>query len=299
MKFEGKKGEQFFRSSFVQTRMSQTFNLAIRDRVTRENPCLLVSKSILADFPRWIPRERWLNKYDPEEEQKLFSELSPQLVPLCRLVLHTGVRPPKEILLAEKAHVNLSSRSIRYRFTERDGEHLVGQSILIPPRALLVVHGKDNTVRVVPLNDVAYGIMEVLCGDMTTGDWLFTNREGEPIETFKKGFAAACARAGLDDLRPYDLRHTFATRLQERYVHQYTISELLGHSQPVGGFGQASRITPKYSHTTWEAMRRAVESLEYEPSEIIVFGNVSRGDSDKIQTNRPENEAMEDKAKAS
>jgi integrase len=86
------------------------------------------------------------------------------------------------------------------------------------------------------------------------------------METFKKGFAAACARAGIDDLRPYDLRHTFATRLQERYVHQYTISELLGHSQPVGGFGQASRITPKYSHTTWEAMQRAVESLEYDPS---------------------------------
>jgi site-specific recombinase XerD len=176
---------------------------------------------------------------------------------------------------------------------------LFGQSILIPLRALLVAHDKDNTVRIIPLNNVAYRIMEVLCDDMTTGDWLFTNREGEPMETFKKGFAAVCTRAGLDDLKPYDLRHTFATRLQERYVHQYTISELLGHSQPIGGFGQASRITPKYSHTTWEAMRRAVESLEYDPSEIIVFGNVSRGDSDKIQTNRPQSETTERQAKAS
>jgi hypothetical protein len=52
----------------------------------------------------------------------------------------------------------------------------------------------------------------------------------------------------------------------------------------MGDFRQESRITPKYSHVTWEAMQRAVESLEYDPSEIIVFGNVSRWDSDKIQT---------------
>jgi integrase len=97
--------------------------------------------------------------------------------------------------------VNLFSKSIRYRFTLRDGEHLVGQSIIIPPRALLVAHGKDKTTRVIPLNNFAYRIMEVLCNDVTTGDWLFTNREGEPMISFKKDFAAACSRAGIDDLR--------------------------------------------------------------------------------------------------
>ena len=42
-------------------------------------------------------------------------------------------------------------------------------------------------------------------------------------------------RAGFEDLRPDDLRHTFATRLIERNVH--VISELPGHAQPVSGFG--------------------------------------------------------------
>jgi hypothetical protein len=129
-------------------------------------------------------------------------------------------------------------------------------------------------------------------------DWLFTNREGAPAASFKKGFRRACERAGIDNLRSYDLRHTFATRLQERYVHPYTISELLGHSQPTNGFGQASRITPKYSHTTWAGMQRAVESLEYEPAEIVVFGNVSQRDSEKIQRNDGQNEAGEGQAKA-
>lgn len=79
----------------------------------------------------------------------------------------------------------------------------------------------------------------------------------------RQRFAAACVRAGIDDLRTYDLRHTFATRLLDRGVHQYVISALLGHAMPVAGFGHASRITPGYAHATWEAMVEAVESLEY------------------------------------
>ena len=82
------------------------------------------------------------------------------------------------------------------------------------------------------------------------------------MKSIKKGFAAACGRAKIVDLRPYDLRHTFATRLLERGVHQFVISALLGHSTPMSGFGQSSRITPGYAHTTWELMMSAVESLE-------------------------------------
>jgi integrase len=267
-------------------RLNQAINMAIAERVTTENPCKMVKKSILKDFPSWQPRERWLNKFAEDEEVRLFEELDGKLQTICKLLLNTGLRPPKEILLAEKAHINLSDKPASYKFSERDGEHLVGQRIIIPPRAFLVVHGKDKSTRLVPLNNPAFSILEILCVDVTTGDWLFLNREGDPIKSFKKGFAAACARAEIEDLRPYDMRHTFATRLQERYVHHYTISALLGHSRPVQGFGHESRITPGYSHTTWDAMKRAVESLEYEPAEIIVFGSKPS----KIQADGGENE---------
>ena len=79
----------------------------------------------------------------------------------------------------------------------------------------------------------------------------------------------ACERAGIEDLRTYDLRHTFATRLVERNVQTIIISELLGHSQPLQGFGHASRITPGYAHATYDAMRRAVDSLEYPAAESV------------------------------
>ena len=78
----------------------------------------------------------------------------------------------------------------------------------------------------------------------------------------RERFAAACARAGVENLRPYDLRHTFATRLLERGIHHYVISALLGHATPMTGFGAASRMTPGYAHATWDMMVTAVAMLE-------------------------------------
>ncbi|HBB86194.1 MAG TPA: hypothetical protein DC047_01095 [Blastocatellia bacterium] len=102
--------------------------------------------------------------------------------------------------------------------------------MLVPPKSVLVAKGKDGTPRVLPLNQTAQKVFRVLLGDATTGEWLFTNRKDEPIEAIKQGFAAACARGGIENLRSYDLRHTFATRLLEHGVHHYVISALLGHS---------------------------------------------------------------------
>jgi integrase len=82
-------------------------------------------------------------------------------------------------------------------------------------------------------------------------------------------------RAEIEDLRPYDLRHTFATRLVERGVHHFVISALLGHAMPLTGFGFASRITPGYAHATWDAMVAAVESLEHpSPLKLNMFAVV-------------------------
>ena len=109
------------------------------------------------------------------------------------------------------------------------------------------------------------------------------------IKSIKKGFAAACARAGIEELRPYDLRHIFATRLVERNNHVLIISELLGHSTLVSGFGFASRIT----RATWDAMRRAVDSLQYAPVK-----SVFEQKSSKSQANEPETDARTEKVKA-
>lgn len=162
----------------IYSRLNQVFSLAARERVFMENSCRLVNPAILKEFLSWQPRKRFLNKYAEDEEVRLFGELDGKLQTICRLLLNTGLRPPQEIMKVEKAYVNLTARPMHYKFTERDGEHLMGKHTIVPPHALLVVHGKNGTTRIVPLNSIAYSILEVLCADVATGDFLFLNREG-------------------------------------------------------------------------------------------------------------------------
>ena len=162
------------------------------------------------------------------------------------------------MLVLKKEHVNLSNEA-RYCKIQRT-------DVLIPTKAILVAKGKDGRPRVVPLNTVTQRVFKVLVGDLATGDWLFTNRDDKPMQSIKKGFAAACRRAAITDLRPYDLRHMFATRLLERGVHHYVISALLGHST---SDGSGSRMTPGYARVSWETMVRAVELLELPVSSVV------------------------------
>jgi len=259
--------------------LSQIFNMAIRERITNDNPCRLVSRTVLKKLPTWQNRERWLNKYAPDEEDRLFAafnEYGPHLPAICRIILNTGIRPPKEVLEIKKEHVNLSDDA-RYCRVERT-------DVLIPPRAVLVAKGKDGHPRVLPLNDVARRVFSILVADCRTEGWLFTNRDGEPMRAIKKGFAAAYIRAGIAELRPYDLRHTFATRLLERGVHHYVISALLGHSTPLVRPGFASRMTPGYAHVGWEPMVRATEVLKLPVSSVQSIFSL---DSGEIPANSP------------
>jgi integrase len=237
--------------------LNQLFNMAHRERLVNDNPCRSISRAVLKQLPTWRNRERWLNKYEPGEEERLFAafnEYGEHLEAITRIVLNTGIRPPKEVLAIKKQHVNLSNEARYCRVEQGD--------VLIPSKAVLVAKGKDGKPRVVPLNQIVQSVFSVLVNDRTTGEWLFTNRDGRPITSIRKGFAGACQRAKIEDLRSYDLRHTFATRLLERGVHHFVISALLGHATPMMGFGYASRMTPGYAHATWDSMVDAVASLE-------------------------------------
>jgi len=87
----------------------------------------------LKDFPTWQNRERWLNKFAADEEDRLFAafnEYGEHLAAITRIILNTGIRPPKEVLSIKKEHVNLSDQARYYRVEKVD--------VLIPPRAVLV-----------------------------------------------------------------------------------------------------------------------------------------------------------------
>ena len=66
-----------------------------------------------------------------------------------------------------------------------------------------------------------------------------------------------CVKAKISDLRFHDLRHTFATRLRSKGVHEMDIMTLLGHT--------TLQMTSRYTHAMPENLRTAVDSLNKLP----------------------------------
>jgi integrase len=69
-------------------------------------------------------------------------------------------------------------------------------------------------------------------------------------------------RAGLEDCRFHDLRHTFATRLNETGADPFVIRDLLGHSTVTmsSDFTQTSETRQRAIGKLNEAPRRITEN---------------------------------------
>lgn len=78
---------------------------------------------------------------------------------------------------------------------------------------------------------------------------------GKPVTTIKTAFAAAKRRAGITRrIRPYDLRHAFATAILAGGGDLKSTSELLGHSRP-------DTTTRVYQHTSAALHRDTIGRL--------------------------------------
>jgi len=87
------------------------------------------------------------------------------------------------------------------------------------------------------------------------GKGFLIHYRGAPVKSIKTAFAAAKCRAGISRrLRPYDLRHAFATAILAAGGDLKSTSELLGHSRP-------DTTTRVYQHTSPELHRDAISRL--------------------------------------
>lgn len=78
--------------------------------------------------------------------------------------------------------------------------------------------------------------------------------DGKPVGSIKKGFAAACRKAGLVGVSPHTLRHTAATWAAQRKAPMWQIAGYLGHSQ--------SRTTELYAHHHPDHMADVARALD-------------------------------------
>lgn len=78
---------------------------------------------------------------------------------------------------------------------------------------------------------------------------------GRPVESIKRAWEATLRRAGITrKIRPYDLRHAFATEALAAGVDIGTVAKLMGHRSP-------TMILEHYQYVMNRQKRAAVESL--------------------------------------
>jgi len=189
--------------------------------------------------PDTTKRERVATKEELRAIQKV---AQPELWRIAQVALHTGLRESK-ILEIERSWVKL-----------RDD----GWWLMLPPARTAL----KDTPREVPLNQHA---LLALKTQIPTVDGPIFRRWNGPALTVAWG--RLCKRAKVQDLHFHDLRHTFATRLQNLGVPLEIRSALLGHRLR-GTAGDAlgsESMTVRYSHGGhgWnQQLRYAVTLLE-------------------------------------
>jgi integrase len=132
-------------------------------------------------------RERTLTD---QEEKRLLAEVCPHWRPIIQYALLTGQRQAN-ILNLRWEQIDMSGDTWIVRVS---GEEM-----------------KNGNPHEYPLSDDAREIVESQIGKCETHVFSY---KGKPIRNWtNKTWQAACRRAGIDDFRFHDLRHTFATRM--------------------------------------------------------------------------------------
>jgi len=200
--------------------MRRMFNVARREwKWTRVNPIADLSFAV----GNKNARERWLT---PEDEQRLLNcATNPVwLRSLLVFALHTGMRKG-EILNLQWKDANFIRKIVTVLKSKNGEKRSIPMSKTLC-KTLQDIKVRDISGRVFPISD----------------------------RSLREAFKTALDKAGIENFRIHDLRHTFATRLVQNGVDLYKVKELLGH--------KTIAMTMRYAHHYPESLRASVEVLD-------------------------------------
>jgi integrase len=212
-------------------------------RIARDEWEWLDTIPVFRLFPEPQKRVRWLTK---QEAARLLTELPDHLAELAALTLATGLR-------------------------QRNASFLTWAQVDLK-RGMAWIHGdesKSGKAFPVPLNDDAISVIARRVGEHPT--YVFTYR-GKPVaRTSTKAWYAALKRAGIEDFRWHDLRHTWASWHAQSGTSTQELQELGGWS--------CTEMVQRYAHLGGDHLKKAAsrisgtnlaQSVKYEGLRLIV-----------------------------
>ncbi len=195
-------------------------------RPNHSNPCLHIKKYSEQKRERFLSQDeisRLMGALEEEEKENN----NPWTVHAIRLLLVTGCRL-NEILTLKWEEVDFDNQCLRLR-DSKTGKKLVYLSTA-------AVELLKNTP---PVKDNPF----VICG----------GKEGAHLINLQKPWRRVRAKAGLEDVRLHDLRHTFASIAASNGLSLPIIGALLGHKQ--------TQTTARYAHLIGQPLIEASEKI--------------------------------------
>ena len=116
---------------------------------------------------------------------------------------------------------------------------------------ITLLRTKSGKARYIPINTACRNVLSSIAKHPES-EYVFCKRDGTSYDV-RKGFETAKKRAGIQDFRFHDLRHTFASHMAMSGADLTTLRDLLGH--------QDFSLTLRYAHLSPDYKARAVERL--------------------------------------
>jgi len=113
---------------------------------------------------------------------------------------------------------------------------------------------KTDEARQIPINDdLAEVLKAIRRKNQLKSEYVFCDSKGSPFHNVRTSFQSSLRRAGIEDFRFHDLRHTFASHFVMRGGTLKELQELLGH--------KTMTMTMRYAHLSQEHKKKAVNLL--------------------------------------
>ena len=235
-----------YQANRVLSLLSKMFGLAVRWRWIEANPAQGVQKFAEEKRERFLSQNEVtrlndaLNDYVAERRDHVARDAADAI----RLLLLTGCRSG-ELLAATWDQFDIEAGVWR------------------KPSS----HTKSKKVHRVRLSAPAVTILEAIKGRRDLpGRWVFPGVNGQHRRSLRAAWADLRLRAGIEDVRIHDLRHTAASLMLSAGVPLDHVGQVLGHTQ--------AQTTLRYAHLSDEASKAATDKL----GEVLQFRRNHRGD---------------------